>query len=120
MLNNLVEETSKTAIDLADSDGVDEACANSSESIAGNDGLVLALKTRLKALGHINSVWLEDLDKEICVYIDASDTSKSTLRSIFGAQYDIEEEYPHLTFHFKVDSLELEKKIASKRLIRIV
>jgi len=126
-MNELIEKNSEAAApEVTDYDdnhhGVDAnpIYANASEDFADRDRLAIALKMKLKALRHINAVWLEDLGHEIYVHIDTSDTGKSTLRSIFDAQYDIEEEYPRLTFHFRVDSLELEQKLASHQLVPII
>jgi hypothetical protein len=91
-----------------------------SPSITDRDKIVHALKMKLKNLKGINSVWFEGLEKELYVYVDASDTGKATLHPIFDAQYDIEEEYPDFSFHFRVDSQELESKRAKKRLIKII
>jgi len=124
-MTNTLQENS-VSVDLADSDGCHHAGAAdhiytaASESVAEKDGLALVLKTKFKNLAPVHSVWLEDLGKTVYVYIDAADTGKSTLHSIFNAQYDIEEEYPLLAFHFRVDSLELQTKSVNTRLRRII
>jgi len=106
-------------IDISEGHYPDSDVAPISPSTMDRDEIVHTLKTKLKNLTGINSVWFEDLEKEFYIYIDASDTGKSTLRPIFDAQYDVEEEYPDFSFHFRVDSHELESKRAEKRLMRI-
>lgn len=107
-------------IDISEGHYPDSDVDHLSASMPDRDTLGHVLKMKLQNLKGINSVWLEELGKKIYVYIDASDTGKSTLHPIFDAQYDVEEEYPDFSFHFRVDSRELESKRTEKRLMRII
>ena len=128
MVMNKPLEDNPQAVRLKSSDsgghshhiGADFTPVDSSHRMADRDKIVRALRKKLENLRQINSAWLEDLNTKMYVYIDASDTGRTTLHSIFDAQYDIEQEYPNWAFHFRVDSLEVENKTRSNQLLRII
>jgi hypothetical protein len=121
----LVQEKSKTSVanppffEGADIES-NQTFVEFSQGLADRENVVLALKMRLASLDNIDSAWYEEKGNGIYIYIDALETGKATLRSIFDIQYEIEEDFPHLAFHFRVDSQELENRKTADHLTRLI
>ncbi|MCI0692892.1 hypothetical protein L0337_12920 [candidate division KSB1 bacterium] len=74
---------------------------------------------RLKPIADVESAWLEDLGMTIYVYVVVNDFSNATLHAIFDAQYDVESEFWHISFHFRVNPVDLEQMQAANRIRRL-
>jgi len=122
---NLIQVKSETsAANLLSSENLvitsNHSFAEFSPSLVNKEGVVQSLKTRLKLLNNIESVWYEEMGNEIYVYFDASKTDRATLRPIFAVQYALEDDFPQIAFHFRVDSQELENRKTTNHLIRLI
>ncbi len=77
------------------------------------------IRERLQPIAGVESAWLEDLGRTINVYIATNNVRNATLYPVFDAQYDIESEYEHITFHFWVNPVDLEQIQTSPRIRRL-
>lgn len=59
----------------------------------------------------IESVWLEDLGKEVNVLIITKDVRNATLDPIFDAKMAMRNHYPYVKFNFELNPVDFEKKI---------
>ncbi len=121
----MIQAKSKNqAVNLPSSESSDfdssHVFAETSPSLAHQENLVSALKTKLKSLKKVDSVWYEEVGGEFYIYFEASQTDRMTLRPLFEVQYEIEEDFPDVGFHFRVDSQELEKRKMTNHLVRLI
>jgi len=63
----------------------------------------LQMNDKLKKNSGIESVWVEDLEKQINVYINTRDVLNATLDSIFDVRLALSSQYPHLVFDFELN-----------------
>jgi hypothetical protein len=77
------------------------------------------IRERLQPIAGVESAWLEDLGRTIYIYVIVNDFSNATLHSIFEAQYDVESEFWHISFHFRVNPVDLEQMQAANRIRRL-
>jgi hypothetical protein len=68
----------------------------------------------------IESVWLEDLGKQINVYVMTNDVRDSTLDPIFDARLALNSEYPHISFDFELNPIDLEQKQLDNLIQRVI
>jgi hypothetical protein len=84
-----------------------------------SERLGLRISEKLKPIAGLESAWLEDLGRTIYVYVVVNDFSNATLHPIFDAQYEVESEFEHLTFHFEINPVDLEEMQAANRIRRL-
>ena len=77
------------------------------------------IKEKLTPIATVESAWLEDLGKTVYVYVIANDFSNATLHAIFDAQYEVEDEFWHISFHFRINPVDLEAMQSANRIRRL-
>lgn len=87
--------------------------------LSPSDQLAFRITEKLKPLAGVESAWLEDLGRTIYVYVIVNDFSNATLHPIFEAQYDVESEFWHISFHFRINPVDLEQMQADNRIRRL-
>jgi len=78
--------------------------------LSPKEQIAAQLKKRVKPIAGIESAWLEDLGQTIYVYVMVNSFRNATLHPIFNAQYEVEAEFMHITFHFDINPIEMECK----------
>lgn len=68
----------------------------------------------------IESVWIEDLGKEVNVLIITKDVRNATLDPIFDAKMAMLNHYPYVKFSFELNPVDFEKKLSYNQIQRIV
>jgi len=91
------------AIKFGESQKLRDIKLSQSEQIAAQ------LRERLRPVAGVEAAIFEDLGEIINVYIETNNVRNATLYPVFGAQYDLESEYAHKTFHFLVNPVDWEQ-----------
>jgi len=84
-----------------------------------NEQPAFRIKEKLMPIAGVESAWLEDLGKTFYVYVIVNDFSNATLHSIFDAQYEVEDEFWHISFHFRINPVDLEAMQSANRIRRL-
>lgn len=84
------------------------------------DNISSNLKANLSNRSGIESVWLEDLGKQINVIIETKNVRNSTLDPIFDARIDVMQKYPYLSFNFELNPVDFEQKLFANKIRRIL
>lgn len=79
-----------------------------------------AIKPILSDRPGIESVWIEDLGKEVNVLIITKDVRNATLDPIFDAKMAMLNHYPYVKFNFELNPVDFEKKLSYNQIQRIV
>ncbi|NUO82788.1 hypothetical protein HUU05_22175 [candidate division KSB1 bacterium] len=78
------------------------------------------IKLILSGRAGIESVWIEDLGKEVNVLIITKDVRNATLDPIFDAKMAMLNHYPYVKFNFELNPVDFEKKLFYNQIQRIV
>lgn len=84
------------------------------------DNISSNLKANLSNRSGIESVWLEDLGKQINVIIETKDVRDATLDPIFDARIEIMQKYPYLSFNFELNPVDFEQKLLDNKIRNIL
>jgi hypothetical protein len=82
--------------------------------------IALQIKDKLEDKPGIEAVWLEDLGKQINVYINTKDVRNATLDPIFDARLALNSEYPYISFDFALNPVDLEQKELDNLVQRLI
>lgn len=88
-------------------------------NISEREQIASQIRERLQPIAGVESAWLEDLGRTINVYIATNNVRNATLYPVFDAQYDIESEYEHISFHFLVNHVDPEHIQTSDQIRRL-
>jgi len=88
--------------------------------LSQTEQIAAQLRERLRLIAGVEAAWLEDLGETIYVYVMVNSFRNATLHPIFDAQYEVEAEFMHVTFHFDINPIDLEQMKAANRIQRLL
>jgi hypothetical protein len=97
-----------------------EAWISDGSNTFQTDKIYSKIKLILSNHSGIESVWIEDLGKEVNVLIMTKDVRNATLDPIFDAKMAMLNHYPYVKFNFELNPVDFEKKLSYNQIQRIV